>query len=88
MEKQEASEPETSSDNCSFRQEDDMQHLKCDKQLLLRLDSTDTPVMPWFGMDIGGTLVKLVYFEPNQDCHTRKYEDMEELNSDLCRDIL
>ena len=20
--------------------------------------------MPWFGMDIGGTLVKLVYFEP------------------------
>jgi len=21
--------------------------------------------MPWFGMDIGGTLVKLVYFEPN-----------------------
>ncbi|CAF4983772.1 unnamed protein product [Rotaria sp. Silwood1] len=22
------------------------------------------PVFPWFGMDIGGTLVKLVYFEP------------------------
>lgn len=21
-------------------------------------------VMPWFGMDIGGTLTKLVYFEP------------------------
>lgn len=21
--------------------------------------------MPWFGMDIGGTLTKLVYFEPN-----------------------
>ncbi len=20
--------------------------------------------MPWFGMDIGGTLVKLVYFQP------------------------
>ncbi|XP_057366721.2 pantothenate kinase 3-like [Daphnia carinata] len=23
-----------------------------------------SPSMPWFGMDIGGTLVKLVYFEP------------------------
>lgn len=23
-----------------------------------------SPAMPWFGMDIGGTLVKLVYFEP------------------------
>jgi hypothetical protein len=23
-----------------------------------------TASMPWFGMDIGGTLVKLVYFEP------------------------
>lgn len=23
--------------------------------------------MPWFGMDIGGTLTKLVYFEPNED---------------------
>ncbi|KFM77715.1 Pantothenate kinase 1, partial [Stegodyphus mimosarum] len=23
------------------------------------------PPMPWFGMDIGGTLVKLVYFEPS-----------------------
>ncbi|XP_071051143.1 pantothenate kinase 3 isoform X2 [Onthophagus taurus] len=26
--------------------------------------STDSPMMPWFGMDIGGTLCKLVYFEP------------------------
>lgn len=23
--------------------------------------------MPWFGMDIGGTLTKLVYFEPTDD---------------------
>ena len=22
------------------------------------------PPMPWFGLDIGGTLTKLVYFEP------------------------
>ncbi|GLV33307.1 fumble [Carabus blaptoides fortunei] len=25
---------------------------------------TENPSMPWFGMDIGGTLCKLVYFEP------------------------
>ena len=24
----------------------------------------ELPPMPWFGMDIGGTLAKLVYFEP------------------------
>ncbi|ESN90052.1 hypothetical protein HELRODRAFT_116595 [Helobdella robusta] len=30
---------------------------------LLRGDGT-LPPMPWFGMDIGGTLTKLVYFEP------------------------
>lgn len=24
----------------------------------------ENPVMPWFGMDIGGSLCKLVYFEP------------------------
>ena len=29
-----------------------------------RLLSLSTPVMPWFGLDIGGTLTKLVYFEP------------------------
>ena len=23
--------------------------------------------MPWFGMDIGGTLTKLIYFEPKDD---------------------
>ena len=69
---------ENVSDTC---QGDEMKHLKCNKHLLLRLDSTDTPVMPWFGMDIGGTLVKLVYFEPNQDFHTRTYNDEEELRS-------
>ncbi|KAK2705483.1 hypothetical protein QYM36_015765 [Artemia franciscana] len=26
-----------------------------------------SPPMPWFGMDIGGTLVKLVYFEPTDN---------------------
>ena len=28
--------------------------------------------MPWFGMDIGGTLAKLVYFEPT-DGKTGKF---------------
>lgn len=28
------------------------------------LDEAKIPVFPWFGIDIGGTLVKLVYFEP------------------------
>ncbi|KAG8236371.1 hypothetical protein J437_LFUL016820 [Ladona fulva] len=27
-------------------------------------DKPEVPPMPWFGMDIGGTLSKLVYFEP------------------------
>ena len=30
--------------------------------------------MPWFGMDIGGTLTKLVYFEPTDDQHLRDEE--------------
>ena len=29
-----------------------------------QLSSSKTQPFPWFGMDIGGTLVKLVYFEP------------------------
>ncbi|CAG0914699.1 unnamed protein product [Notodromas monacha] len=38
-------------------------------------ESTDVPPMPWFGMDIGGTLTKLVYFEPSPGCGG--YEDPE-----------
>uniref|UniRef100_A0A914XNM5 Pantothenate kinase 2 n=1 Tax=Plectus sambesii TaxID=2011161 RepID=A0A914XNM5_9BILA len=30
-----------------------------------RFLSLSVPPMPWFGLDIGGTLVKLVYFEPS-----------------------
>uniref|UniRef100_A0A914C7R3 pantothenate kinase n=1 Tax=Acrobeloides nanus TaxID=290746 RepID=A0A914C7R3_9BILA len=29
-----------------------------------RIPSLSLPPMPWFGLDIGGTLTKLVYFEP------------------------
>ena len=28
------------------------------------IDFVVFPAMPWFGMDIGGTLTKLIYFEP------------------------
>ena len=35
---------------------------------------TITAPMPWFGMDIGGTLVKLVYFEPTDECNFHKDE--------------
>ena len=31
--------------------------------------------MPWFGMDIGGTLTKLVYFEPKD--HTEEELGLE-----------
>ena len=42
-------------------------------QLLRRLSSYGgEPAMPWFGMDIGGTLAKLVYFEPT-DGKTGKF---------------
>ncbi|XP_018906809.1 pantothenate kinase 3 isoform X1 [Bemisia tabaci] len=34
-----------------------------------------TPSMPWFGMDIGGTLTKLVYFEPHN--YTFEADDVE-----------
>jgi len=33
-------------------------------------DPAELPPMPWFGMDIGGTLSKLVYFEPCDTTHT------------------
>jgi type II pantothenate kinase len=36
--------------------------------------------MPWFGMDIGGTLVKLVYFEPTDRA---SHEEEEQITSEL-----
>ena len=67
--------------SCPLCQGDHRQHLKSDNHMLLRRDSTDTPLMPWFGMDIGGTLVKLVYFEPNRDSYSRKFTNDEELRT-------
>ncbi|KAH7638821.1 pantothenate kinase 1-like protein [Dermatophagoides farinae] len=45
------------------------------------------PPMPWFGMDIGGTLVKLVYFEPTDlppDMKTDETEILDQIRHYLC----
>ncbi|KAG7280268.1 hypothetical protein CRUP_026809, partial [Coryphaenoides rupestris] len=39
------------------------------------------PPFPWFGMDIGGTLVKLVYFEPVDVTAEEEQEEVENLKS-------
>ncbi|XP_060781719.1 pantothenate kinase 2, mitochondrial [Neoarius graeffei] len=48
-----------------------------------RLDSLkkNRPPFPWFGMDIGGTLVKLVYFEPKDITAEEEQEEVESLKS-------
>lgn len=40
-----------------------------------------SPAFPWFGMDIGGTLVKLVYFEPKDITAEEEQEEVESLKS-------
>ena len=37
--------------------------------------------MPWFGMDIGGTLTKLVYFEPQDITHEEQEQELETLKT-------
>jgi len=37
--------------------------------------------MPWFGMDIGGTLTKLVYFEPQDVEEVEGNEEKETLRT-------
>uniref|UniRef100_A0A8D8ZX73 pantothenate kinase n=1 Tax=Cacopsylla melanoneura TaxID=428564 RepID=A0A8D8ZX73_9HEMI len=52
-------------------------------------DETDCPVvassvfpsMPWFGMDIGGTLCKLVYFEPKDITPDEENSEIETLKN-------
>ncbi|XP_075047457.1 pantothenate kinase 2, mitochondrial isoform X1 [Mixophyes fleayi] len=48
-----------------------------------RLDSLrkNRPPFPWFGLDIGGTLVKLVYFEPRDITAEEEQEEVESLKS-------
>ena len=37
--------------------------------------------MPWFGMDIGGTLTKLIYFEPKDIPHIEQEQEVETLKT-------
>lgn len=37
--------------------------------------------MPWFGMDIGGTLCKLVYFEPKDVTEDEEEAELETLRN-------
>uniref|UniRef100_A0A1I8AIT4 pantothenate kinase n=1 Tax=Steinernema glaseri TaxID=37863 RepID=A0A1I8AIT4_9BILA len=61
---------------------DDIEHFL--SNLERRASSSVSPFselpMPWFGLDIGGTLTKLVYFEPTDD--KSDFETEEELLSD------
>jgi type II pantothenate kinase len=44
--------------------------------------------MPWFGMDIGGTLTKLVYFEPcEKDTDKDEVETLKTIRRYLTRNI-
>ncbi|XP_018934728.1 pantothenate kinase 1-like isoform X2 [Cyprinus carpio] len=47
----------------------------------MKLKSSSKPAFPWFGMDIGGTLVKLVYFEPKDITAEEEQEEVENLKS-------
>ncbi|XP_048799618.1 pantothenate kinase 2, mitochondrial isoform X2 [Lagopus muta] len=49
----------------------------------LRRDSVrkNRPLFPWFGLDIGGTLVKLVYFEPKDITAEEEDEEVENLKN-------
>ncbi|KTG39575.1 hypothetical protein cypCar_00005711 [Cyprinus carpio] len=52
-------------------------------RLRRRMESVrkNRPPFPWFGMDIGGTLVKLVYFEPKDITAEEEQEEVENLKS-------
>jgi len=41
------------------------------------MSTPNVPPMPWFGMDIGGTLAKLVYFEPTDAQHDERHSQEE-----------
>lgn len=47
----------------------------------LHVFSNPIAAFPWFGMDIGGTLVKLVYFEPKDITAEEEQEEVENLKS-------
>ncbi|CAG9854180.1 unnamed protein product [Phyllotreta striolata] len=44
-------------------------------------DVPHNPSMPWFGMDIGGSLCKLVYFEPNEAAGGESASELETIRN-------
>ncbi|GLG95892.1 hypothetical protein R5R35_005584 [Gryllus longicercus] len=59
---------------------------KKQKRAMMQNSSKEEPVvshppMPWFGMDIGGTLCKLVYFEPKDVTPDEALEEKETLKN-------
>uniref|UniRef100_A0A2I3HM69 Pantothenate kinase 3 n=1 Tax=Nomascus leucogenys TaxID=61853 RepID=A0A2I3HM69_NOMLE len=47
----------------------------------MKIEDVKKPSLPWFGMDIGGTLVKLSYFEPIAITAEEEQEEVESLKS-------
>ncbi|XP_073476817.1 pantothenate kinase 3 isoform X1 [Aquarana catesbeiana] len=47
----------------------------------MKIKDAKKPSFPWFGMDIGGTLVKLAYFEPIDITAEEEQEEVESLKS-------
>ncbi|TKC45779.1 hypothetical protein EI555_007435 [Monodon monoceros] len=45
----------------------------------MKIKDAKKPSFPWFGMDIGGTLVKLSYFEPIDNTAEEEQEEVESL---------
>ncbi|XP_073429837.1 pantothenate kinase 3 isoform X3 [Dendrobates tinctorius] len=50
----------------------------------MKIKDAKKPSFPWFGMDIGGTLVKLAYFEPIDITAEEEQEEVESLKS-ICK---
>lgn len=44
-------------------------------------DTSHNPSMPWFGMDIGGSLCKLVYFEPKEILRGESATELETIRN-------
>ncbi|KAM7169158.1 pantothenate kinase 1 isoform 1-T1 [Macrochelys suwanniensis] len=57
------------------------QHRAILVNLTAKVGSIGDNAFPWFGMDIGGTLVKLVYFEPKDITAEEEQEEVENLKS-------
>lgn len=62
---------------CRARSPAKITHCTCP----LSTHQQSSPPMPWFGMDIGGTLTKLVYFEPRDITDHEEEHELETLKT-------